>query len=185
LIKPFITSLNHVKFSFEPTIREQSGSELFSFIWLVKKWVLLQMSHLTMLNAMVYGSNRLLCLSDADLTCFVVLSIQLILLLDQWFPNFSGARTTKNILVLREAQNIDLYWDSRTTWASMADHLWSAEQTLGNTVLDNRNWIGFVRTLRTAVGVGWLAASGYQRRHSPGSSACCCFWEPKFFKSVV
>ncbi len=42
--------------------------------------------------------------------------------LGQWFPNFSGARTTKNILVLREAQNIDLYWDSQTTWASMADH---------------------------------------------------------------
>jgi hypothetical protein len=28
---------------------------------------------------------------------------------DQWLPNFSGAWTTKNILVLREAQNIGLY----------------------------------------------------------------------------
>jgi hypothetical protein len=28
--------------------------------------------------------------------------------LDQWFPNFSCGRTTKNILVLREAQNIEL-----------------------------------------------------------------------------
>jgi len=27
--------------------------------------------------------------------------------LKQWFPNFSGARTTKNHLVVREAQNID------------------------------------------------------------------------------
>jgi hypothetical protein len=27
----------------------------------------------------------------------------------QQFPNFSGARTTKNILVIREAQNTDLY----------------------------------------------------------------------------
>jgi hypothetical protein len=27
----------------------------------------------------------------------------------QWFPNFSGAWTTKNILVLLEAKNIDLY----------------------------------------------------------------------------
>ena len=30
----------------------------------------------------------------------------------QWFPNFPGARTTQIILVLHEAQNIDL---SRTT----------------------------------------------------------------------
>jgi hypothetical protein len=36
------------------------------------------------------------------------------------------------ILVLREA----VYRDSRTTWANLADHLWSAEQTLGNTALD-------------------------------------------------
>jgi hypothetical protein len=43
-------------------------------------------------------------------------------LLGQWFPNFSDARTTKNILVLREAQNIDLYLDSRTTRANLADH---------------------------------------------------------------
>jgi hypothetical protein len=35
--------------------------------------------------------------------------------LGQWFPNFFGARTTLNILVLREAQNIDLYRDWRTT----------------------------------------------------------------------
>jgi hypothetical protein len=28
---------------------------------------------------------------------------------DQWFPNFSGARTIKNILVLRDALYIDLY----------------------------------------------------------------------------
>jgi len=35
--------------------------------------------------------------------------------LTQWFLNFSGARTNKNILVIREAQNIDLSWDSRTT----------------------------------------------------------------------
>ncbi len=55
--------------------------------------------------------------------------------LGQWFPNFSDARTTKNILVIREAQNIDLYGDWRTTWASLADHQWSAMQTLGITVL--------------------------------------------------
>ncbi len=35
--------------------------------------------------------------------------------LDQWFPNFSVARTSLNILALREAQNIDLYRDWRTT----------------------------------------------------------------------
>jgi hypothetical protein len=29
--------------------------------------------------------------------------------LPQWFPNLSGSRTTENILVLREAQLIDLY----------------------------------------------------------------------------
>jgi hypothetical protein len=29
--------------------------------------------------------------------------------IEQWFPNFSGALTTKNILVLLEAQNIDSY----------------------------------------------------------------------------
>ena len=40
----------------------------------------------------------------------------------QWFPNFSGARTTENILVLREAQNIDLYRDSLTTLANITDH---------------------------------------------------------------
>ena len=33
----------------------------------------------------------------------------------QWFPNFSVARTTKNILVVLVAQNIDLYRDWRTT----------------------------------------------------------------------
>jgi hypothetical protein len=44
----------------------------------------------------------------------------------QWFPNFSGARTTLIILVLRESQNIDLYWDWRTTWANLANHWWSA-----------------------------------------------------------
>ncbi len=53
----------------------------------------------------------------------------------QWFPIFSGARNTLNILVLREAQNIDLYRDWRTTRDNLADHLWSAEQTLGITVL--------------------------------------------------
>ncbi len=35
--------------------------------------------------------------------------------LRQWFPNFSCARTTLNILVFREAQNIDFYMDWRTT----------------------------------------------------------------------
>ncbi len=58
--------------------------------------------------------------------------------MEQWFPNFSGTRTTKNILVLLEPQNIDLYWDSRTTWASLADHFWSTEQTLGNTALEQQ-----------------------------------------------
>jgi hypothetical protein len=53
--------------------------------------------------------------------------IQMMLLLlnkglQQWFPNFSGARTTWNNLVVREAQNIDLYRDSRTTSANVADH---------------------------------------------------------------
>ena len=55
--------------------------------------------------------------------------------LGQWFPNFSDARTTSNNLVVRKAQIIDLYRDSRTTSASYADHLWYAEQTLGITAL--------------------------------------------------
>ena len=52
---------------------------------------------------------------------------------DQWFPNFSGARTPSIILVLRKAQNIDLYRDLRTIRANLANHQWSAEQTLGTT----------------------------------------------------
>ncbi len=42
--------------------------------------------------------------------------------LEQWFPNFSGARTTQNNLVVSEAQNIDLYNHSRTTSDNLADH---------------------------------------------------------------
>jgi hypothetical protein len=37
--------------------------------------------------------------------------------------------------VVREGQKIDLYWDLRTTSGNLADHHWSAEQTLGTTVL--------------------------------------------------
>ncbi len=33
----------------------------------------------------------------------------MVLILGQWFPNFSGARTTKIVLVLHEAQNNELY----------------------------------------------------------------------------
>ncbi len=40
-------------------------------------------------------------------------------------------------LVVREGQNIDLYRDSRTTSANLADHQWSAEQTLGITGLEH------------------------------------------------
>ncbi len=44
--------------------------------------------------------------------------------LTQWFPNFSSVETTWNILVLHEAQNIDLSRDWRTTWATnLADFL--------------------------------------------------------------
>jgi len=53
---------------------------------------------------------------------------------EQWFPNFFGSRTTQKNLIVREGQNIDLYMDSRTTSANLADHQWSAEQTLGITV---------------------------------------------------
>jgi len=53
----------------------------------------------------------------------------------QWFPNFSGSRTTWNNLVVRQAGNIDLYRDLQTTSANLADHLWSSEQTLGMTGL--------------------------------------------------
>ena len=42
--------------------------------------------------------------------------------LEQWFPNFSATQTTKNILVVREAQNIDLDRDLPTTFANLADH---------------------------------------------------------------
>jgi len=55
--------------------------------------------------------------------------------LQQWFPNFFGSQTTYKDLVVREGQNIDLYGDSRTTSANLADHQWSAEQTLGITGL--------------------------------------------------
>ncbi len=41
--------------------------------------------------------------------------------------------------MVREGQNIELYRDSRTTSASLADHQWSAEQTLGITDLDTQN----------------------------------------------
>jgi len=53
----------------------------------------------------------------------------------QWFPNFAGARTTKNIVVVRGAQNIELNNDSRTTLANLEGHLRSAEQTLGITAV--------------------------------------------------
>ncbi len=43
--------------------------------------------------------------------------------------------------MVREAQIIDLYWDLRTTLANYADHLWSAEQTLGITGIDIRAWL--------------------------------------------
>jgi hypothetical protein len=56
----------------------------------------------------------------------------------QWFPNFFGSRTTYKNLVVREGQNIYLYGDSRTTSAYLADHQWSAEQTLGITALYSR-----------------------------------------------
>ncbi len=39
--------------------------------------------------------------------------------------------------MVREGQNIELYRDSRTTSASLADHQWSAEQTLGITGVAN------------------------------------------------
>jgi hypothetical protein len=39
-------------------------------------------------------------------------------------------------LVVREGQNIELYRDSRTISANLADHQGSAEQTLGITGLD-------------------------------------------------
>ena len=42
--------------------------------------------------------------------------------LGQWFPNFSATQTTENILVVREAQNIDLDRDLPTTLANLADH---------------------------------------------------------------
>ncbi len=58
------------------------------------------------------------------------LSINDVKAIGQCFPNFSCARTTSNLCVVREAQNIDLYRDLRTTSANIADHLWSAEQTL-------------------------------------------------------
>jgi hypothetical protein len=72
-------------------------------------------------------------LDNADLV-ESLLSVEEVLL-RQWFPNFFGSRTTWKNLVVREGQNIDLYRDSRTTSANLGDHHWSAEQTLGITVL--------------------------------------------------
>ncbi len=48
-----------------------------------------------------------------------------------WF----AARPNQKYLVVREGQNIDLYKDSWTTSANLANHKWSAEQTLGITDL--------------------------------------------------
>jgi len=45
--------------------------------------------------------------------------------------------------VVRKAQNIDLYRDLQTTSAILADHQWSAEQTLGITAV---NFINILRT---------------------------------------
>jgi len=59
----------------------------------------------------------------------------------QWFPNFFGSRTTQKNLVVREGQNIDLYKDSRTTSANLADHWWSTQQNLGITALICKHWI--------------------------------------------
>jgi hypothetical protein len=43
-------------------------------------------------------------------------------------------------LVVRKAQIIDLYRDSRTTSANYSDHLWSAEQSLGITGLEDKHY---------------------------------------------
>ncbi len=43
--------------------------------------------------------------------------------LSQWFPKFSLELTTSNILLFREAQNINLHRDWRTTWANIAESL--------------------------------------------------------------
>ena len=53
----------------------------------------------------------------------------------QWFPNFFSARSTSKISLVREAQKINLYYSLGTTWVNLADHYWSAEQTLGITAL--------------------------------------------------
>jgi hypothetical protein len=44
--------------------------------------------------------------------------------LTQWFPNFFGVRRTKKFKVLREAQNISLYCNPRTTWADLEKQTW-------------------------------------------------------------
>lgn len=53
----------------------------------------------------------------------------------QWLPNFSGARTTLNNLVVRKAKNIDSYIDAGTITTNLADPQWSMEHTLGITTL--------------------------------------------------
>ncbi len=47
--------------------------------------------------------------------------LDIAVLLEQWFPNFSCSRTTQNILVPCEAQNMDLNKDWLATY-NLAEH---------------------------------------------------------------
>jgi len=74
---------------------------------------LLQLRHLS--DPLFASSSQ-----DVELIIYSSVSDQLVsIILDQLFPNFSGARTTWNYLVVYEAQYIDFYRDSRTTAANL------------------------------------------------------------------
>jgi hypothetical protein len=68
-----------------------------------------------MLMTLLLAKPRKLSLSDIGRGFSVPLMANLTLVtLKQWFPKFSVARTTLKLLVLCEAQDIDLYRDTQT-----------------------------------------------------------------------
>ncbi len=87
---------------------------LFSFFNTLRK---------KMLMTLLLAKPRKLSLSDIGRGFSVSLMANLTLVtIKQWFPKFSVAWTTLKLLVLCEAQDIDLYRDPQIAWANMADH---------------------------------------------------------------
>ncbi len=112
----------------------------------------------------------------------------------QWLPNFSGTRNTSNILVLRQAQNVDFYRDWRTTWANLVDHQRSAEQIVGTTDLMQRCfWILRKQFFPSICECCWSVGfeSRYVESKVKRSSQQLCDWlnvknqDDKLFHSIL